>query len=434
VRDEDLCPMSDLPPEQCALPCHRNESLPPGVDPEVVRGVQPVGRRHALTAPAAEQHETQEVRPHARRPRVKPTDCRHDEATGEWLTREHVRDCDSHACEGCKPCPQDHCALFGSCPNHVNADVGIITCPAHIGEARGVVADIVELAVLVDAELVHASVGSEVATVAGPVADVDQLDARRDFIGRGYDSRGWCDWPRLPLFDDVRHPVSVFARWERDLRREYEQPDVDHDDAVWPRAHVEQRHMLAQTADYFHRMLKDRFPHDEPFENFLRDMRQLRGYLEEILSDSRRPDMGVPCPKCVAALEGTDVKAPRLTKRHADADRTGASDRWVCPDYPDDHWWREADYRLRVAGDYLAHADRLTADQMAQQYGIPAGTIRRWANVTRRLVDGEWVESPASIRPAGRTPNGVRLYDVREVLNLRDQTHPRDPDHERTSG
>lgn len=416
--------MSDLPPDQCALPCHRDESLPTGLDPEVVRGVEPAGHRRRLTAAAVDQHDTREARPHARRPRVKVTDCRHDEATGEWLTCDHVRDCDSNRCEGCKPCGADHCALFGACPNHVNVDVGIITCPAHIGEAKGVVADIVELAVLVDAELEHVSVHSEVATVAGPVADLDQLDARRAFIHQRYDGRGWCDWPRLPVFDDVRHPVSVFARWERDLRREYEQPDVDHDDTVWPRAHVEQRTPLTQTADYFQRMLKGRFPHDEPFEAFLRDMRQLRGYLEEILSDSRRPDMGVPCPKCVEQLEGSDAKAPRLVKRHDDSDRTGASDTWQCPDYPSEHWWKEADYRLRVGADYLAYAPRLTADLIHTQYGIPAGTIRWWANPPRRLVDGEWVEQPPLIRPVGRTPTGVHLYDVAEVLSLRERTAP----------
>jgi hypothetical protein len=107
-------------------------------------------------------------------------------------------------------------------------------------------------------------------------------------------------------------------------------------------------------------------------------------------------------------------------KRHDEGDRTGASDTWVCPDDPD-HWWKEADYRLRVAGDYLAHAEQLTADLIQIQYGIPAGTIRRWANVTRKFVDGEYVESPPLIRPVGRMPSGARLYDVKETLAVRDR-------------
>jgi hypothetical protein len=388
-----------------------------------MRGVEPAGHRHLLTEPSDKQHEIREHRPHARRPKGKPGDCHHDPVSGDWVTPEHVRDCDDAGCAGCRPCGKDHCALFGSCPNHVNVDVGIVTCPAHIGEARSVVGDIETLTALVYLELEFSSATSEVVNLAGPVADIDQLDARRDLITRRDTYRGWCDFPRLSLFDvDDRHPVAVFARWERQLRVEYEQGDPGTGESErWPLPHKEERDLLARSATYFRRMLDGRFPHDEPFEPFLRDMRRLRGYLEEVLSDSHRPDLGVPCPKCAEQIDGTE-KAPRLAKRHSDADRSGASDRWVCPDYPDDHWWREADYRLRVGGDYLAHADRLTADQIAQQYGIPAGTIRRWANVTRRLVDGEWVESPALIRPAGRTPNGVRTYDVREVLNLRDRT------------
>jgi hypothetical protein len=434
VKNDDLCPMSDLPPEQCALPCHRNESLPAGADPEVVRGVTPIGVVHPLTAPAASQHDTRVSRPRARRPKANVSDCRIDRETGVWVTREHTRDCRSSGCEGCRPCSEDHCGLFGSCPHHVNVDVGIITCPAHIGEVKDLVADIVELTTLVHAELEHSSVSSEIANLAGPVVDIDQLDGRRRVIVNRDDDRGWCSFPRLELLiDDIHHPVAVFARWERDLRAEYGQADPDTGESErWPLPHRVERDLLARSAAYFLRMLEGRFPHDEQFETFARDMRRLRGYLEEVLSDSRRPDTGVPCPKCAEALDGTDQKAPGLQKRHDDSTKTmrdrdgqeipdNTRDRWVCPDFPAEHWWTEADYRLRVAGDYLAYAENLTADLIQMQYGIPAGTVRRWANTSRRFVGGEWVEQPAQLRSVGRTEHGVRQYAVKDVLELRDK-------------
>jgi hypothetical protein len=422
VKDDDLCPMSDLPPDQCALPCHLGVALPEGAEPEVRRGVEPVGVRFPLTLAASVQHEAPDTRVRTRRPKLSLTACRYDDESGDWVTREHVRDCHSHACEGCKPCQKDHCALYGTCPNHVDADAGLHTCPSCIGEVRSLVSEIVELTTLVYLELEHAGVNSEAAVISGPVADPDQLDARRSFVTRRDDYRGWCDFPRLSLFDmdDAHHPAAVFGQWERDLRREYEQAPRGDDDAMWPLPHTTEADMLTRSATYFDTMMAGRFPHDEPFEAFAKAIRRVRNHLEVVISDSRRPEMGAPCPTCAARLEDTDHRAPRLVKRHDEGDRTGASDTWVCPDDPD-HWWKEADYRLRVAGDYLAHAEQLTADLIQIQYGIPAGTIRRWANVTRKFVDGEYVESPPLIRPVGRMPSGARLYDVKETLAVRDR-------------
>jgi hypothetical protein len=437
VTDDDLCPMSDLPPDQCALPCHLGVSLPEGAEPEVRRGVEPVGFRYPLTLAASVQHEPRDKRARTRRPKLSLTACRYDEQAGDWVTREHVRDCRAHGCEGCKPCGKDHCALYGTCPNHVDAGAGLHTCPSCIGEVRSLVSEIVELTTLVYLELEHAGVNSEAAVISGPVADPDQLDARRSFVTRRDDYRGWCDFPRLSLFDldDANHPAAVFAQWERDLRREYEQAARGDDEPMWPLPHTVEADMLTRSAAYFNTMLDGRFPHDEPFEAFAKAIRRVRNHLEVVISDSRRPEMGAPCPTCAARLEDTDHRAPRLVKRHDEGDRTGASDTWVCPDDPD-HWWKEADYRLRVAGDYLAHAEQLTADLIQIQYGIPAGTIRRWANVTRKFVDGEYVESPPLIRPVGRMPSGARLYDVKETLAVRDRqagplSQPRRHPHDR---
>ena len=99
--DDDLCPMSNLPSGQCALPCHRNEWLPAGMQPAVRRGVEPSGTRHALTVPSSEQHEELDTRSRPVRPKRPKTACRY--AGDEWFTREHVRDCRSNTCDGCKP-------------------------------------------------------------------------------------------------------------------------------------------------------------------------------------------------------------------------------------------------------------------------------------------------------------------------------------------
>lgn len=410
--------MSDLPPEQCALPCHGNLQLPSGAE-EVRRGDAPSGRVHLLTVPATEQRETRDTRKRFRKPKLPRLSCRHDADTGEWVTPEHTRDCRAVDCEGCRPCGKDHCALFGSCPNHVDTAAGVFTCPSCIGECRSLVAENVTLASLVEAEVQHARVTSAVLNLAGPSADVENWELRRARAAAADEARGWCDFPMLYLYDvdDTHHPVAVFARWERNLRREYEMPRAATEDTVWPMPHHQERDVMSRSAAFFDVMLDGRFAHDEPFEEFFRAMRRLHTYLESVLSDSRKPETGAPCPSCADELHGTDQSAPRLEKHHVDHDKSGASDEWVCPRNTT-HRWQEADYRLRVAGDYLAHATTLTADQIHEQYGIPAGTVRRWANVQRVFRGGEYVEQPAMIRTAGRTPTGVKTYHVDEVLNV----------------
>lgn len=441
MTNDDLCPMSDLPPDQCALPCHANVALPAGAVPEVRRGDEPVGFPTSLTAPASEQRETRDTRKRPSRPPLPKAPCHYNPDVGEWMTAEHTRDCRATSCQGCRPCGEDHCALFGSCPRHVDNDSGINTCPEHIGETRDNITEVETLTALLFVELEHVGISSQVVNLAGPFADPDQLEARRDMVMRPDVARGWCDWPRtLPdivLADDDHHPAAVFTRWERDLRRDYGQPRIPTEYAVFPlpaRAHL---NAMSRSADYFRRMLAGRFPHDEVFEQFARDIRRLRTFLENVLSDSRAPETGAPCPTCAEdltrQLEGKSAPRlelhrghwcddPKCTREH---DVKGTKDEWVCPLNPA-HRWKEADYRLRVGAAYLAHATELTADQIRQEYDIPASTVRRWASITKRFVGGEWVEQPALLRASGRTSSGVKLYPVADVLALREQTQPKE--------
>jgi hypothetical protein len=436
VTDDDLCPMSDLPPDQCALPCHRNVNLPAGFAPEVRRGVEPTGFSTSLTPPAAEQHEPRDTRPRPVKPKRPKTACRY--VGDDWMTREHLHGCDDRACEGCKPCPKDHCALFG-CPSHVNVDAGIITCPSCIGEFREVVAEVEALTALLSVELEHATTVehavtgplspiwtfrdiTDVATLAGPYAAPDQVDARET-------ARGWCEWPR------IIHPLDVLDRLERDLRVEYEQPPADESEARWPMPLGEQVNVLTRTCAYLTRMLDGRFPHDEPFERTFRELKKLRVHLEGVMSDSRKPETGVQCPTCAGAgrkaqplvkHHGHWCDDPKCKREHVSTvtgkdgiERPDTSrDEWVCPTNGD-HKWSDEDYRKFVEGAYLAHAERLTTRQIGEQYGIPQGTIRRWAATTKRDVDGESVEVAPKLRPAGKTQRGVLLYRVADVLALR---------------
>lgn len=435
MTDDDLCPMSNLPPDQCALPCHRDERLPAGVAPEIRRGVEPSGVSHLLTVPSTEQHEPRDTRPRPVRPKRPKTACRW--VGDDWFTREHLRDCDSHSCEGCKPCSEDHCALHGRCPSHVNPGVGIFTCPSCIGEFRDNVTEVETLTMLLAAEVEYASVGadpehdvSEVVNLAGPFADPDGIDAARAAMHAAYEKRGWCDLPRHWLLMNDTHPVETLARLERDLRREYEQPPVD---TVGQRPDV----VLSRACDYLRGMLDGRFPQDEAFEKADSEIRRLRSILEGVLSDSRAPETGAPCPTCAA--DPTVDKPARLIKRHGHwcddkdckrehvstiTDKDGvirpdtSRDEWVCPTNQA-HKWSDEGYRGFVEGAYLAHADRLTSRQIADQYDIPTGTIRRWASTTKKDVDGVTVEVPPKLRSVGKTSAGVLLYRVSDVLALR---------------
>jgi hypothetical protein len=427
VTDDDLCRMSNLPPDQCALPCHRNESLPAGFDPEVRRGVEPSGTRHSLTVPAAEQHEPLDTRSRPVKPKRPKTACRY--VGDDWVTREHLRDCDDSGCEGCKPCGEDHCALHGRCPNHVNVNAGVITCPSCIADFRANVAEVETLTALVHAELEHAPIEdggpfpdpSEVVVLSGPFADPDQIDARRAFVHRQYEARGWCDYPKLALLDfEDNHPTEVLARMERDLRHEYGQPEADELPAQWPLPHTVQADVLSRSCAYLTRMLDGRFPHDERFEQCDTTIHDLRTHLEAVLSDSRAPETGAPCPTCVTdplvkpkplvLRRGHWCEDPECTREH---DKTGAHDRWVCP-LNSRHEFTVAEYRLRIGNEYLARAERLKASDIKQQYGISRFTISTWCRRQK-------------LHPVGKDRSGHLLYRVADLLALRDATPSESP-------
>lgn len=302
----------------------------------------------------------------------------------------HRHDCDDAGCLGCTPCPEDHCTARERCGRHVAPTE--LTCGECIGKTRRDIAQIVELSALMLGEAIVRGVNSEAANLAGPAADPEGWRAhqehRRQDLNAIADPDAFEAALKSLLADhDPLHPLTCLGWWEMAIREDYG-PATD------------QRITVASAAGYLDRMLPRiaNDPHQD-FPQFAQEIATCRAHMEAVLHDSRQPERGAPCPNC-------PQPAPRLSKRYDDEDRTGASDRWTCPECLS--WWSEADYRLRVGARYVEHADRLTADQIEQTYRVAPGTLRRWA-------------SEGKVAKRGKDGSGRQLYDVEQVKAMREE-------------
>lgn len=306
-----------------------------------------------------------------------PPKCHYGAERG-WLTPEHLRDCDDRECRGCKPCPDDHCAMGGRCPNHVRHAAGLVTCPGCISKARRTIRRIVEHYTLgMRLEAIAAGVDSEAFNLIGPAASPEQLDGRDQV-------RGWCDYPPSA---DPHHPYAVLGRWDLALREDYG-PQTDLFITV------------TSAADYLDSLLDRGFPHEREFEEFVRDLNRCLHHLDDVAHDSREPEKGAPCKSC---REAGDTDPPKLRKRYAEGDDPG-KDTWHCPSDPA-HWWDDESYRKWVDSNYVQHATELTASQMHAQYGIKPGSLRGWASLGK-------------VRKRGKSADGLTQYDVADALAM----------------
>lgn len=308
--------------------------------------------------------------------------CHWDADLG-WLTPEHKADCQDD-CAGCRPCPKTHCALFGKCANHVDVAAGIVTCPGCIGKVRGDLAAVVDLSTQLLDEAIEKGVDSEAAVLHGPAAHPEAFAWRRAARAK----REGLLLSDLEA-DDERHPYLVLGRWDLMIREDYG-PATDLEITI-NRAHDYLSGQLGRIAQ----------DDDQDFEQFAREIRTCRTHLETVLGDSRKPELGVPCPAC---REGDEENPPRLVKKYQSGDRSGASDEWVCP-WDSAHKWSEADYRLRVGGDYVQHADRLTSTQMHEAHGVKPGSLTGWATAGK-------------VRKFGKDHTGRQLYSVEDALRM----------------
>lgn len=316
-------------------------------------------------------------------------------------------------------CNEDHCAMRGSCPNHVQHAADLITCPACIRRVRKDLDAIVERYALLPFDAIIDGIDGEAMNLLGPAAAPQQYAEKRRRIAAAYDDQGWCEWPRSEGYrpDDQHHPYVVLTRWAHALEDGgwFANPSPWHWDVV--RAATDIKAAL------------DRFAHGREFPEMARELAACRNHLDTVDHDSRTPDLGRPCPTCTTE----HGKGPRLRKRHASHPGmrpgqrcndslcpicSGRADAWHCPDNPA-HAWTDDEYRNRVDADYVQHADRLPVRELSDRTGVPASTIRRWASTTKKLVGTEMVDIPPSLRPAGRSHDGRRVYRVSDIEALR---------------
>jgi len=281
-----------------------------------------------------------------------------------------------------QPCPDTHCTARTRCGHHVAPTE--LTCPRCINDTRNDLHTLVTLAALMPDEAEHRGVNSEAAYLAGPAAHPEAWSWHKIAARQG---RIWH--ASLTEDDDDWHAYTVLGRWQLMLSEEW-----GHDDG--------QTITVSRAAAYLERILH-RLAHDpsQDFAQFAHEIRVCRAHHEAVLHNSRQSERGAPCPACSDHGEA----APPLVKHYVDDDPTGASDWWGCPACC--ARWSEADYRHRVGTRYLAHADALTADQIAHEYRIKPGTLRKWVaenRVKRRGYDG----------------NGRQLYDVAQAVALRE--------------
>ena len=327
--------------------------------------------------------------------------CRYDKAAERHLLRTHLPACDSRDCQGCEPCLRDangnpvrHCTARIGCNGHLGEYEQ--TCPGCIEEVRTTLRVIVDLAA--DAlleEAIEAGVDSEAVYLAGPACDPEAWSWRKVTARQGgpwHMSQGDSASKLDPDEDDEHHPYSVLTRWEFMLREDYGQQRTDATSIV-------------SAAKYLTDMLP-RLANDDgqDWRLFAHELNACRNHLESVIHDSRAPEMGAPCPACTTA----NTKGKPLVKHYRNIDErtgkvdpSGALDWWGCRD-DDAHWWNDEDYRLRVAAGYLAHSPRLTAPQIAEAYGIPAGSVRSWASTGR-------------VHKRGKDDEGRQMYDVNEA-------------------
>lgn len=303
--------------------------------------------------------------------------------------------CDSK-CQGCEPCTHDdhgnpvrHCETRKHCTSHL--DSGDYVCPDCLNRIRTNLAGIVQAKTLMPDEAEYAGIDSEAAAQAGPTANPVLTTWRRiDADAAGL----WVE------DHDQTDAYTMLGMRERMIRE-----DLGHDETVLISEH------LTGVVTYLDWVLTDLARREDApivVGDLMSESSRLLSHLEAVLHDSRAPEKGAPCPVC-----GTPEKrGPSLVKVYGNR---VADDRWKCPSCHTK--WDDETYRLRVAKDHLAHAERLTASQMHEAHKIAEGTLRRWAN---GWIDHAGNDVAPCVRKRGKDQQGRQMYDVGDAKAARD--------------
>ena len=294
---------------------------------------------------------------------------------------EHYDDCVGEGCRGCWPCLHGHCLI---CRREHNTTAEPQVCASCVGTVREDIELIVDMHDRLQGEAINAGArgdGDDEERILGGDAMVMLAMPYRDQNGQGGAHIGDDDRSHESPADPVP-PLLTLATWE-DAYRDH----LGHEQAGSA--------TIGDAAGYLDRQLSHIAQvADVPFEDFARDVRQCRGRLEDVLHDGVRVESGAPCPKCGRSLV-------------REWGKTEAFDRWKCPSRDCGTWYLDSEYRRFVSDDYRANSDRLTAPDMAAQYGVSQGSVRGWASLGK-------------VRKRGKDSSGRQLYDVGDVLAARD--------------
>lgn len=287
--------------------------------------------------------------------------------TGEprTLPGRHDDDC-AGECPGCLPCPGPHCVVCGR--NHADA-----TCPECVGATRDDLEAVEDMHHRLRAEAIARGVsGDRGEQVLGGDAMVMLAMRHPDQTGaRAVTHEHEREADPIP-------PLLVLAGWE-DVWRDY----LDHPTDATATVPDAIRY-LDQQLTYMAGVV------DVPFDDFAREVRQLRARLEGVLHDGEQTDTGAPCMKCRIPLQ----------LRHG---ATAREDRWRCPRCRQESTPEQ--YLFSVQQWYREEADALTLTDLALQYGTKSGTVMVWA-------------SRGEVRKRGKDEAGRQLYDVADVRRM----------------
>lgn len=279
-------------------------------------------------------------------------------------------------CPGCQPCAHHHCRVCS-----VAHAAG--TCSECMAEVRENLRGIGRMCDALPEEVEHRGVHGEAMMLLGPVADPE---ARGHLLASIQVGRVPEDY--LERADGELHPLFVLGTWDMLVR------DVlEHDET--------ERVTVAIAVDYLDRQLSYLGGFEDlPFEDMARDLRACSTHLERVLHDGDQVDLGAPCLKCARKVRKLTGDDGSVTYR--------------CETCRED--LSEAGYMLSVRAEFIAKADMLTTDDMAIRAGVPAGTIRRWANP--RNIQG--VEYGPLFRSCARNGQNRKVYRVSDVEQVRD--------------
>jgi hypothetical protein len=314
---------------------------------------------------------------HAGRDQPRMVRKRHDEDCPEARWRPPLVMVE---CDGCQECTEPHCLVQwhgerGDCETHAES-----VCPSCLGKVREHVEEIVRLSGLpLVAEVLTKGAASEAADLLGPAADPKQWRQRGDY-GHRFDADSRVGWHT--------HPLSVLG-WFDMIVTEH----LGHSRTT--------RITITRAAGYLDRNLHFLAADIEfDFADMANTLADCRGHLERVLHDGEQVERGAPCLKCGTRVVRQLDKDGRVSYR--------------CERCREDI--TDSGYLFAQKAQRLKDADRLTADDMAARTGVPAGTIRRWANV--RNIEG--IDYEPLFKSPSRNGMGHKVYRVSDVEAVRD--------------